>query len=218
MAIQQGWPNLLPLSWEWTPSCDQCLSLRACWSRLLCLLEQFSENTQWPEAPTAPLWDTLNSWNWEPSQPSKVVQDITVGLVLLTAKDMDQSLVPFDEITALKMPCEDWRDWLHPIRDSKQNKSNVHMTETQAHCLRWKRVDCHFLLLFMRRQIAVFCWWWCSGLVVFYRRTRPTKDMRQQSHVWKSPITDSSASSVLSPPSCTSTRGSLVILGKSSLC
>lgn len=97
----------------------------------------------------------LKFLNWEPSQLSKVVQAIPVGLALLTTKHMDHcasttSLLPWDEIMAL----EDWRDWLQPIT---KKRSHVHMTEAQAHCLRWKMVDCHLLLVLMRRQAAVFC-------------------------------------------------------------
>lgn len=219
MAIQQGWPKFLPLSWKRTLSCDQCLSWRACWSNAC-----WSSSQRWarrPNAATAPLWDTTKFLNWEPSQPSKIVQAITVGLALLTTKNMDQKFCQHNFTAALWWNHGPWNALWRVERlaasHNKKKKPCPHdrgpgtLSEMENGRLSlivgtYVKAGSSILLKMMLRPGAVL------------QKNIPTKDLKQRSHVWKLPMIDSSAPSVLSAPCCTTTRSFLVILGKSSLC
>lgn len=168
---------LAPGSWKWMPSCEQCSSLRAfgassnaCWSSS----QRWTHNGQ--KLPLLLSKRPLHFWNWEPSQPSKVVQAITVGLALLKTKDTDQSLCQHNFTAALWWNYGPWNAlWglerlatTHKRFQTKQEQCSH--DRDPAHCLRWKKVDCHFLLVLMRREEAVFC---C--LMFFYTRTLQQK-------------------------------------------
>lgn len=123
----------------------------------------------------------LKFLNWEPSQLSKVVQAIPVGLALLTTKHMDHcasttSLLPWDEIMVL----EDWRDWLQPITKKKKPCSHDRgpgtLSEMENGGLSlivgtYEKAGSSILLKMMLRP----------GVVL--QKNTPTKDLRQQSHV-----------------------------------
>lgn len=209
---------LAPGSWKWMPSCEQCSSLRAfgassnaCWSSS----QRWTHNGQ--KLPLLLSKRPLHFWNWEPSQPSKVVQAITVGLALLKTKDTDQSLCQHNFTAALWWNYGPWNAlWglerlatTHKRFQIKQEQCS-HDRDPALSEMKKGRLS-HFVGTYEKGGSSILL------LDVLLHKNTPTKDMRQQSHVWKLSTTDSSAPSVLSTPSCTSTRSSLVILGKSSL-
>lgn len=214
MAIQQGWPKFLPLSWEQTLSCDQCLSSRVCWSNACWSSSQ--RWARWPEAATAPLWDTtkvseLGTQSAQQGCPSNPCW-------LSSAHNQGYgSLCQHNFTAALGWNYGPWRLERLAATHNKKKKPCSHdrgpgtLSEMENGGLSlivgtYEKAGSSILLKMMLRP----------GVVL--QKNTPTKDLRQQSHVWKLPITDSSAPSVLSAPSCTTTRSSLVILGKSSLC
>lgn len=220
MATQQGGPELRMDTFTWSMPQPEGLLEQAsstCWSSS----QRWTHDGQklpllFSEAP-------LNFWNWEPSQPSKVVQAITVSLALLTAKDTDQSLCQHNFAAALWWNYGPW----NALWGLKRLATTHKRLQTKwEQCSRDRDPGTLFEIKKGRLSLFVGTYEKAGSSIlllmvlrpdVFLQKNTPTKDMRQQSHVWKLPMTDSSDPSVLSAPSFTSTRSSLVILGKSSL-
>lgn len=191
MAIQQGWPKFLPLSWEWTPSCDQCRSLRACWSRLLCLLEQFSENTRWPEAPTAPLWDNTKFLKLGTQSAQQGCPSNHCWLSSTHSQRHGSVTVPAQCHCCLMMKlqplkCPVWTGKMtHKRLQAKQEQCSHDRDPGTLSEMKKSRLS----LFVSTYEKAGSCWWWCSGLVVFYRRTLQQKiwdnKAMSENHPWQ---------------------------------